>query len=360
MECFLLADNRTMDVGSADFRFTKLQPGENRDEREGKPWREPSYVELHVDSLDRYHDIPGGVNTTQYTAKLVNPQVGRADFTPQGNNFLVNTKNYLLNGYFTRIGIAQIQLYYRVPTVVKGVNDTLAFLYGPPPGTVTAYTVTIPQGYYNLTTLAAALQGLIRTATANAGFTVATNALTGGLTFATNNANVFAFQPAALAPLVWTEAQNQLYYRTARMLGAARITYGFPTEVAPVTVFQTSVDTFSPDLLYTDYIDIVSSTLNQFKRVKDTNSTDIATSDVIARIYLNPQDTSQNVGVGSTLGTFSFVITTAFKNVNWCKWSPEQALESIDIELLDMFGQRLPWSTAYNTEFSMTLLASET
>lgn len=349
-----------MDVGAPDFRFTKLQPGENRDEKEGKPWRESAYVELHVDSLDRYHDVPGGVNTTQYTAKLVAPQVGRADTNPQGNKFIVNTKNYLLNGYFNRIGIAQLQLYYRVPTVVTGVNDTLAFLYGPSPVPAFAYTVVIPQGFYNLTTLAAQLQILIRAATGSSVFTVAPNPLTGGMTFATNDANVFAFQPAGLLPVVWTEAQNQLYYRTARMLGAARITYGFQTETAPVTVFQTSVNTFTPDLLYTDYIDIVSSTLNQFKRVKDTNSTDIATSDVIARIYLNPQDNSQNVGVGGGLGTFPFVITTAFKNVNWCKWSPEQALESIDIELLDMFGQRLPWSTQFNTEFSMTLLASET
>jgi len=347
-----------MDVGNPDFRFTKLYQNDSRDERVTQPVRASAYAELHVDSLDRYHDIAGGQNQLQETAKLTTPQSGRLDFNGTGQKFVINTKQYLINGYFNRIGVSQINLFYRVPTVVTGVNDTLAF-YSGPVGAPLYYTVVIPQGYYTLTTMATQLQVLIRAATGNAAFSVATNTLAGGFTFATNTADVFAIAFGSPLPVLWTEDQQQLYYRTARMLGAGRISFGFPTETAPVTNFQTSVNTFCPNLLFTDYIDIVSSTLCKFKRVKDTNSTDTAQSDVIARVYLCAQDTRENMGQGDAYGSRPFVINVGYKNINWCKWSPEESLQQIDITLLDMFGNPLPWTTAYGTEFQMTLLASE-
>jgi hypothetical protein len=75
---------------------------------------------------------------------------------------------------------------------------------------------------------------------------------------------------------------------------------------------------------------------------------------------------SQNYVSGTALATivapmtFTPVINASWNTPNFNKWSPEEALSSIDFQLRDMYGNPLYWSSDWNTEFQATLTVSET
>jgi hypothetical protein len=223
--------------------------------------------------------------------------------------------------------------------------------------------ITIPPGYYTPNQMAATLQTLIRASpVGTGGYTVAYAANTGFI-FQTNTVDTTAFGIANFIPPSPTvsEAQSIIYFKTARMLGAGRLAYGVQSETAVPPTVNPDPDfaTFCPNFFPTDYIDICSQTLTRFKRVKDATSSAAGLQNVVARVYLNPPDTVQYYTGTSCPNSSPFVLTVEFKNPDIHKWSEEEALQNIDFQLYDMWGQLLPWSTEFNTEFQLTLLASE-
>lgn len=344
-----------MDVGNSRFVFTTHKDG--KEEKDGKPIRSPAQAELVIDSLDRFHDQPGGVYTGQSYAKLVNAIFS----TPlPSNNFTIRVGRNLLYGYFHRLAITQIQVQLRLPTVITGYNDK--FLLGKNNG-ATVSEITIPAGYYTPTTLAAALQTAIRAAPAGtAGYTVTYSTLNGGFAFATNTADttnlwVANFPPSVNVP----ESTALIYYKCARLLGAGRLAFGVQSETAVPPVFtpQTSFSTFCCNFFPTDYLDICSQTLTRYKRVKDANSTDAGLQNIVARVYLNPPDTVQQYTANTSPNSAPSVLTVEYKTPDAHKWSAEEALQNIDFQVYDMYGDLMYWNTENNTEFQITLLASE-
>jgi len=374
-----------MDVGNNDFRFTKLQ-ADHSEEKEGKPMREPARAELHIDSLDRYNvNSPGmpAVVRTQQLAKLVGPVTSSLT----GNNFTISgiRGRNLIYGYFERIALTQIQFFYRCPTVVSyagagGTNFSNNILYYAyyqvSTGTTTLTSITIPQGNYTPQGLALQVQTLIRAgALTPTAFTVTfspsgvVGGLAGQFVFSTNVAgDTFALQfPVTIGG--GSEILATIGFRTAKLFG-----FGDEAYIAGVGGSGTVIGR-TPNLLYTDYVDICSRALTKFKRVKDTNSTDLATQDVIARIYLTSANTSTDPATNSSTAalsatggtapasvpmTFLPIINTSWITPNFNKWSVEETLSSIDFQLYDMYGNPLYWNADWNTEFQATLTVSET
>ena len=347
-----------MDVGNPNFTFSHLKDG--REEKEGKPIRFPAQAELVIDSLDRFHDSPTGLYSGQAIAKILNSLVSTRSPV---SNFQINTNRNLLYGYFHRLAITQIQFLLRLPTVITGINDQFILAKNASTGGVVLSTIQVPQGYYTPTTLAAQLQTLIRAAPAGtAGYTVAYTPATGGLTFASNTADttclyIANFPPAVAVP----EATAIIYYKFGRLIGAGRKAYGIQSETAtpPVIAPLTSFTTQSLNFFYTDYIDICSQTLTRYKRVKDAASTDAALQNIVARVYLNPMDTQSKYSANDSPNSSPSTLCVEFDNPDSNKWSPEEALQSIDFQLYDQWGEPLYWSSENGTEFQMTLLASE-
>jgi len=341
-----------MDVGNPNFRFTHLNK-HGEEEKDGKPIRQVAQAELVISSLDRFHDKPGGATpyTQQATTQLLGSIVGA--YSP-ANSFTVSVPRNLLYGYFHRLTPTQIQIQYRLPTVLAGYNDKFILAKNGSAGTVDI--ITIPAGYYTPASLGTALQVAIRASPAGtAGYTVNFTTLTGGFLFATNTADTTSLIIPNFPPNVSTEAQAQVYLKAAKLLGAGKEAYGIQSESSNVINPQTSFNTYSPSFVVTDWIDIVSHKLCKFKRVKDNASTDAGLQDVIARVYLNPPNTRNP----STNPVTPVNLTVDFYTPNSCRWSPEEALQDIDFELYDCYGNLLPWTTSYNTEFQLTLLASE-
>ena len=312
---------------------------------------------LAISSLDRY-SIATGQNQSQL---LGVPLLNQFEVKGQPcNNFTIYSGGALIYGYIKKIQISQTQIQYNIPTVVPNRNDTFYFVFQD-----IVYPVVIPFGYYTPEELAAVLEHKIRTAVpVNGGvvnpnlaaFTVVYTALD-GFVFKTNNIYEFEFVPLETFLTFQTPSDVNTLLRTYRLIG-------MDISNTDPNVVQKSSST--PIFLYTSYIDIISQVLTKYQKVKDTDSSPQKQADIIARVYLAgtgaPQITS---GDGSLpLGARPFTIV---QDMNYCKtmrWSKDEAVNSLDFQLKDQYGdlifQNEPDNTdVYYTEFQMTLLCIE-
>ena len=383
-----------MDVGADNFRFTLGDP-----EKKPVTIRAPMTSELHLNSLDRftfaqlpYTGIPV-LLTPPYSndgnSNVVTQNAGRillGQSKTATNNCQLQTSRNLLYGYFSRVALTQFQLNYNVPTIVTGYNDTLAFTYT---GVVTPQYVVLRQGYYTPDQLAAEIQLAVRATTGNPlpsftcsapqnpASTVLVPAIAAGLAgnkinayfqFNTGTATAMNFilgYDTAGAGAISLPLQANIA-RLARMLGLNKPCYGYTEAQDPLTLPPTkwtAVQGGVANLMPTDYVDIVSRTLSNYKDNKDDNSSQQAPGCVLGRIWLTEGQSASSVAVGwpqaSLQGQSPQVFTKNWYNPNWSQWSPNQSVSSVDITLLDMWGEPLFWSSTYPTEWSATITATE-
>jgi hypothetical protein len=355
-----------MDVGSDNFRFTLDDA-----EKKARTIRHPKTAELHLDSLDRY--VPGilpalsNPNTPQNFCKYIGPIIG-ASSIDSTNNCVIQTKNNLLYGYLSRVALTQFQLNWRVPTVVTGYNDLLSVFNG-----TTTTILTIPQGYYNVVNLGTTLQTLLRTVTGLGSLSVSppdTQATPTGANVDVGYTIVTGGSPMAFSYAGTSDGQADQIGRANRLIGVNRAGAGFTPDILttsltsivvnPTTTFTMGV----PNFRYTDYVDIVSQALTNYKDTKDGNSSVSSPAAVLGRIWLTEYPLASQASGNAWpqdgmwgMGPMTFVKN--WQHPNWSQWSPNQTLSSIDISLLDMWGYPLPWTSTLNTEWSATLTVTE-
>jgi len=368
-----------MDVGADPFRFPLADP-----EKQARPIRHPKTAELHMDSLDRYNvaNLPGlagvaSLTNNQTFLKLIGPIVG-SSLTNSTNQCILQTKRNLIYGYMSRVALTQFNLNYKLPTIIAGYNDVCAVVVSG-----TSYLVTIPEGWYNLPTLAAQLQTSLRsvgggailpsltvTAPTNQTTAVPFTTITTGFAVVAGGAATTYFAYSALGS---TPAQELQIARFYRLIGMNRAGAGFtpdfiaspmPSPYSSAAVPWATVTLGIPNFLYTDYVDIVSQALTNYKDTKDANSSINSPGSVIGRIWLTEYPlASQAIGDGwpqnGMWGMSPMFFVKNWYNPNWSQWSPNSAINTIDITLLDMFGVPLPWSSTYSTEWSCTLTVTE-
>ena len=290
----------------------------------GVPQRPPASAWVNIDSEDRYKELFN---------QIYNP-------TP-ANDFRIQKAQPLLYGIFKRVGVSQIQLQYRVPTIVAGVNDTFVLWDST---NNDYYQVTLDPGFYSATTLAAEIQTKVLAIPANpfTAFTCVYNTFAGGLAM-TNTAVDMALS-ATYNPGPLTATQLTLFERTLETLG------GFIQP--PALAFATG----TPKLLYTRYIDIVSDRLAKFQRVKDADTLPTNKSNIVARVYL----TAPNTRVDPSASGGPFDLTWDPNTPKHSMWSMDEAIYELDFRLYDERGDLLYWTPGFNTEFQVSILASET
>ena len=380
------------------------------------PIRQPSYAQLLVSSTDRYPDF-----VSEYTSSTTS------------SSWTLQRPNYLLQGYFTRLALTQLQMQMGLPTICATTPDyigndvfslqiasavqntliqtaknfiplpTMRFTFGtglsptlftvgltldvvapnsgnpftvsgtvlswssssgfldvtvtasggaplPIPAQIWAATqyggadsvVTVPQGYYTGTTLAAALQAAVRTATSIATFTV---------TF-TNN--VFVFSNA-------TDARTFAFKNPVEISSGANAAVRIYNTIGVVdaNVQEPAVtQTLGvPSMVFTRWIDICSSTLTKFQRVKDSTTLADTYTTAIARIYVAPPNVAP-VGA-ATINNEPRIFTVDFANPKFIKWDIKEVLANFDIQVRDEYGALLWWTPSAGCEFQFTMLASE-
>lgn len=300
------------------------------------PARPPASAQLSINSIDRYA-------SAQYPVAQYFPLLATTANQPTASDFRVSLQRPLLTGYFTRLAVSQVQLNWNLYTIIEGVNDTLVIT---DVSNAETFEVGLVAGFYNFYSLAAQIQTQViaQATTPMPAFTCTFNPVTQSFTFATNEAG-------RTIRLVST-GQPSNVLKLNVMLGISRV-----NETLPLATQITGV----ARLNYTTYIDIISSKLTQYMRVKDSETSFQPDTSVLCRVYLTPPN--QRIVTdpsGNNIGSGPFTLVWDPNTPKHIKWEPNQYIYDFDIKVVDEFGDVLPWSAKRNFEFQMTLLASET
>ena len=298
----------------------------------GTSVRPPASAFLCIDSEDRYangqpNPFLAAENRVLYGSE--NP----------GNSFSIQKRQPLLYGIFRRVGLVQTQLNYRVPTIVAGKNDEFVIDIS---GGAT-HIVILAEGYYDASGLAAHIQAEVLNLAGPPipGFTCVYDAQYGAFTMAQGAGTVqFAFNTGG------GSADGDVINRTNITIGVQQTNLNYAT-----THFLAT-----PQLLFTRFVDIVSSRLAKFQRVKDSDTLATNKSNILTRVYLTAPNTRSDPSI--TCGPIDICVDP--NTPKHSMWSIDEAVYELDFQLYDEYGDLLPWTTNYNTEFQITLLASET
>jgi hypothetical protein len=356
---------------------------------------------LAISSTDRYiTNKPGQVN--QPVSNTVVAQ-WRGGF-PYSNDFSIDSPNALINGYIEKIVISQIQLQYNLPTIIPGRNDIIAIDIESSAGSgvFIPLRVVIPYGFYTPDELAALVATMINLSAGQVipGFEAIIVGYNQGSIPNSTQTNAlfldvgFVFEAADPAiriyfPLPTTEVPGltpdefNTVFKTYKLFGLTQLN----------TIPQNKQQSQAPPIfLYTPYIDIYSDALTNYQKLKDTDSSTSKRKGLISRLYLSgvgqPQLTSSvgtiselnfdyngeegtgtiSSNVSIALGSYPFIITYDMNSPKVIKWTTDSAINSLDFQLRDCYGDLLFTSTeptgvyngeTFNTEFQMTLLCIE-
>jgi hypothetical protein len=128
-----------------------------------------------------------------------------------------------------------------------------------------------------------------------------------------------------------------------------------PNMFSPAALTMTSG---IPTMKFTRWIDLCSSGLTKFQRVKDSTTLPVDSyTTTLARLYLTPPGNPpvDTASVAGTPGTW----TVDFNTPKYIKWDIREVLSNFDLQLKDEYGALLWWSPQYGCEYAFTLLASE-
>ena len=254
--------------------------------------------------------------------------------------FQISSPNSLMNGFFTRIAVAEVALNWTVPNIRTGVNDTFSIT-----DTNGTKTVTMAQGCY---TFKQAMDQLV--ILLNAAGTASTWSVSGtGPTFSLNS--------TAAATLNSTVLCTQL-----------GLVYGVSGTAAYVGS--------NPVLLNDLYIDFVCTVLTNQQRLKDASTGanngqggstlgNNYVRDVLCRWYFAYDDSPPTLdayGFPILMGYTGFYARRTFPFPKQIRWESNIPIGNIVFEVFNDAGNLLPTNLAeanVGTEWFMTLLVSE-
>jgi len=340
-----------------------------------------------------------------------------ATITAPYNSFLVRAQGGpIIQGQINKIRVSEVRFPYDVPTIVEAKNDKAAvYLYDvlinpagdPVLNESTSFTLTIPQGWYTVNEMAAAVNLAFQNGVAGIAwwpatapgspfpiFNCAPQESSQTLTIVNNGTYqttigihnyFFSLEPINYlnsnlygAPsLLWTLGFRSLYanipltppaaiqllfapaaYNTPAVNPVYPVPSVLPVEFAATCTFATGCPYTGA---YTDFVDICSPALCQAQYIRDgSTSQNVLRRDVIARLYVADESSTREVvgstsiagmGVSATTNTFAspgsrpFIIHRQFRNTKNMKWTADRMIDAIDLTLFDMYGQPLPIPT---------------
>lgn len=329
-------------------------------EGEGVAIRYPAIAELEVDSRDRY---PTG-------AFILDPAQIKTS-----SDILFPARQSLLTGYFTRLGLSQVNLQWNTPNINDYNNEfrfTARYFDQSAVSTITStYIVSLDTGFHDQEELATNMAELM-------GFNMFDPPLTGFSTiFVPDNAQSepnfntddWFVKVNDSSPLVSTFAStfmSSLNFRFERPLSNAP-----PQERKFWITAERNWFTFAPgftrfeyafsgnaSLAYTEYIDIISDNLSKYSKVKDSMTRQFqGQTNVLARVFLVPYSSRQEKANYYSKPFYLAIDYTTMKNM---RWSPGEYLNDFDLKLIDQYGELLYWDPDYGTEYQLNLQVSET
>jgi hypothetical protein len=284
------------------------------------------------------------------------------------NALLFNAQNQnIVQGDIRQITVSEVNFPYDIPNVQAGFNTFQLFTdqIGPN-GTV--LDIVVPPGFYDGTELAAAITAVIAAEAAP----IPTINIPVLAYDATSNIFTFSLPSGATPTVEWAVSSPYTYPTALTNVNPNRIgkdmlsILGYlPTQRGgnPFISLTASGGNGGPfpaaqsaPLLFTQYIDICSPELCKFQYMRDGSTTNLARrSDVICRLYV-----TNNLGLFQTdpEGVRPFIINRQLYNPRVMKWTADNSVGTIDINLYDDIGQ--PLTTTWTPRpFQITFNAIE-
>jgi hypothetical protein len=308
----------------------------SRDEEVAIP---PSYAFIQVNSKDR------NVSSSQTSPFAV--AVG-GDRQPW-NDFVVQKPANILQSFARRIGVVEVNFPWGIPNITSA-NNILYILEG-----TTVSSFTVPAGFYSGTSLASVLNGFL---------TAAYPTNTPSFTFNTVN-NHFVFNANGgsysiiYGPTVALPTYEQ-YYASASLVKTMGFSFAQINLVNPTGLIGATTQ-----LLYTQYVDIVSDKLHYNNEVQDGSSqNNKSQTSVLCRIFCSDESSNNTM----TTGQAPFTIHRQFRNPKMLKWNPNSLVDWFQVQVYDEYGNlvQLPaplsavgTPSASYPDFQLVVLATE-
>jgi hypothetical protein len=256
------------------------------------------------------------------------------------NNLLFNAVGQnIIQGQVDCVAVSEVNFPYDIPNVQRGLNVFSLTSAGETPARI---PIAVPIGFYTGVELAAEINRDI-----SGSYSSPVTHADIPICFYDSVSNRFYFEP----PSNPSQPDYSAWYLSSPYtfpvgpLGAASqigkdllsIMGYIKTQSPVIGPLIPLLGAQSAPLLFTQYIDICSPQLCKFQYFRDGSTTNLARrSDVICRLYIaNNQATQEDEGLRP------FVINRQFKNARVMRWTADNAVGTIDINLYDDCGQPL-------------------
>ena len=278
------------------------------------------------------------------------------------------TNQNILQGQVYCISVSEVNFPYDIPNIQSGLNFFFLDVNGfSIPGL--PLEIVITPGFYTGTELAAEINDVIDAAgaalpapytlTAAQMPTVAFDDTTNRFTFTGPTAPLnpqyndwFLVSPYTF-PFGVSVTPNNLGKDILSIMGFLQGQGNTFSALAPLNTLQAAQ---AAPLAFTQYIDICSPQLCKFQYFRDGSTTNLARrSDIICRLYIV---NNLAIAAGDPDGTRPFVINRQFRNPRVMRWTADNAVGQIDINLYDDVGQPLQ-ITWLPRPYQITFLAYE-
>lgn len=284
----------------------------------------------------------------------------------QYNAALFNAENQnILQGDIKNITVSEVNFPYDIPNIQAGFNNfTLTNAGG-----VYTLQVAVAPGFYTGEELEAVVNAAILAVgaaqadplTSDEMPTVAYNTTENRFQFRAPTTNVGGAGSVWRISSPYTlpfpgQQSNQLGKDILSIMGFL-ITQDADAfvDADPVQDALTFTGGGSAPLTFTQYVDICSPQLCKFQYFRDGSTTNLARrSDIICRLYI-----SNNIAIPQEFpeGTRPFIINTQFFNARRMRWTADNSVGTIDVNLYDDVGQPLtttwqprPYQITFNAQ----------
>jgi hypothetical protein len=308
---------------------------------------------LTIDSEDRFKNYPEALaQSGSYSTYNISPY----NFTIVKDQSLVATPP-------TRIAVTEVAFQWTVPNINRKTSQ-IQLIYGVG-GTLTTVTITLTQGFYTPSALAAAMQVAVRALAGNPlpSFTMTFGVL-GGSTgsvlpifeYNTTTVTSVAFAPMPISD-IYTPQTKQLF----NLLG---FNSQNTSQFAGINV--DGGITFAQAIRY---VDIVSPSLTALQTIRDTTSQTVV-RDSLCRVYVANSSDVSNVAANDPKfcppGCAPFTIYRDFATPKEIFWVPNQPIAGgVQFTVYSDDGSPLDDSSAFSllgidySNWSMTMLLTE-
>lgn len=310
--------------------------------------------------------------------------------------FTITKKESLLNGFFTRMALTELRLPWTLPNIARevytnaigiscGTDSHVIDILNNYPDPVTGGNVTLDALFFSPAELAARIQSAWNTAyPANQIVMEVDDDMSFRLYSAVDGGTAAAAKTCSVYPLTPSTTPS-LPVNTYQLFDMMNWVNG---DSVPTTGY--TISGIGDNLLWTDYVDIVSNDLTYNQALKDSSSSKTY-RDIIYRVYLTNGESPYNypnvavtnnttsdvdpsvqyVGLLSQ-GSRPFLIYRQFQNPKEIRWNKQQPIGQVSFELYDDKGRaladlfpapggtgRTAYANGQGSDWNMTMLVSE-